>query len=439
MAGTRSAVVAVLLLSGMPMLSVESAYGTQPAARSVSVAAPVTGLLRWEPWRADTPVSPAQAELRADLIRHVEATMPVRSVVETFPLTGDLLGERAFWATVVVSESEITTWVVLVFEHRRGRWHEVARHELSYHIPGPVAPVRIEPSNAWMVANGGSGARGAPTWEVLRFDGTALRIEVLDNWVEVMLVDVDGDGTLEVLGGDVSHVYCYYCGMTARSFSLHRWNGVKMAEAALEPLPAGSAAEAAVTANDRAAELAGAGRWAEALAMIDGARALATDSAVFRRNAALIRLNAGAAGDLRLTEDDLLHHVLAGSWAAAVDLFRGAPAGPDLFAEPPYVDEAARLDSPYGTPPFLRAIFDATVAARAVQPARAEIEFLHAWSALHLDSGRTVAALGSRDVEYRVGVDEATLLKTLQRAAALAPGDVFFEEAWRVVADRATR
>ena len=421
------------------MLSVESAHGTQPIARSGSTGAPVTGPLRWKPWRADTPVSPAQAELRADLIRHVEATMPVRGVAETFPLMGDLLGGRAFWATVVVPESEITTWVVLVFEHSRGRWRAVARHELSYHIPGPVAPVRIERASAWMVANGGSGARGAPVWEVLRFDGAALNIELLDNWVEVMLVDVDGDGTFEVLGGYVSHLYCYYCGMTARSFSLHRWNGAGMAEAALEPLPAGSAPEAAVTANDRATELAGAGRWAEALAMIDGARALAANSAVFRRNAALIRLNAGAAGDLRLSEDELLHHVLAGSWADAVDLFRGAPAGPDLFAEPPYLDEAARLDSPYGTPPFLRAILDATSAARAVAPARAEIEFLHAWSALHLGSGRTVAALDSPDVEYRVDIDEAEVLETLQRAAALAPGDAFFEEAWRVAADRGIR
>lgn len=192
-----------------------------------------------------------------------------------------------------------------------------------------------------------------------------------------------------------------------------------MAEAVLEPLPAGSAPEAAVTANDRAAELAGAGRGGEALAMIDGTRAVAADSAVFRRNAALIGLNAGAAGDLRLSEDELLHHVLAGSWADAVDLFRGAPAGSDLFAEPPYLDGAARLDSPYGTPPFPRAILDATAAASAVEPARAEIEFLHAWSALHLDSDTVAAALDSRDVEYRVDVDEAAVLETLQRAAAL--------------------
>ena len=193
-----------------------------------------------------------------------------------------------------------------------------------------------------------------------------------------------------------------------------------MAEAVLEPLPAGSAPDAAATANDRAAELAGAGRWAEAHTMIDGARALAADSAVIRHNEALIRLNAGAAGDLRLSEEELLHHVLAGSWADAVDLFRGAPAGPDPFAEPPYLDGTARLDSRYGTSPFLRAIFDATAAARAVEPARAEIEFLHAWSALHLNSDVTVAALDSRDAESRVDVDEAAVLETLRRAAALA-------------------
>jgi hypothetical protein len=111
--------------------------------------------------------------------------------------------------------------------------------------------------------------------------------------------------------------------------------------------------------------------------VLDAARPLVAESMAFRRNASLIDLNAGA-GRGRLSEDDLLHHVFAGSWAGAVDLFRAAPADPDLFAQPlPYIGPAARSESRYGTPPFLRAVFDATAAARAVAPARTEIEFLH--------------------------------------------------------------
>ncbi|MDE2905358.1 MAG: hypothetical protein OXQ28_04650, partial [Acidobacteriota bacterium] len=434
---------AALVLFFGSLLCVESAYGAQSTARSASTA--VTHPLRWESWRPETAASSTQAELRADLIRHVEATMPVRGIDETFPLLGDLLGGRAFWATVVVPESEFTAWEILVFEHGGG-WREVARHELGYHIPGSVAPARIEPAHAWMVANGASGARGTPTWEVLRFDGESLHLEVVDHWFDVMLVDVDGDGTLEILGEHISHVNCYYCGMSSISFSLHRWNGFAMAAAGPEPLPAGSASEAVVAANNRAAELARAGRWTEALAVVDGARTLAAGSAVFRRNASLIDLHAGAAS---LSEDTLLHYVFAGAWADAVGIFRHQPALPDFFTtQPPYAKEYM-MGRGYGRPPFLQAVFDATAAAQMVAPARPEIEFLHGWSAYHL---REWSAAVDRDdpdapTAWRMPMtneywrwheaDDPVVREALDRAAALAPDDPFFVEAARVVAERA--
>ena len=78
--------------------------------------------------------------------------------------------------------------------------------------------------------------------------------------------------------------------------------------------------------------------------------------------------------------------------------------GPDLVAEPlPYLEESGRSEGGYGTPPFLRAIFDATAAARAVAPPRPEIEFLHAWSAFHLDPDTTAASsTDSSDSDYRI-------------------------------------
>ena len=438
----------VLLSALLPY--VESACGGQPTARSAAMAMAVRGPLRWEPWRPETAASSTQRELRADLIRYVGAAMPVLAIAETFPLTGDLLGGGAFWAAVVVPESEVTVWMVLVFEHRRGGWREVARHELSYHIPGRVAPARIEPAHAWMVANGASGARAVPTWEVLRFDGEALHMEVLDGWFDVMLVDVDGDGTLEILGEHISHVNCYYCGITRTSFSLHRWDGVEMVEAGPETLPVGSASEPAMATNNRASELAAAGRWTEALAVIDGARALTAESSTFRRNAGLIDLHVGGlAAATRLSGDTLLHHVFAGAWTDAVEIFRHEPVLPDFFTTQPLYAEEYTLGGDYGRPPFLQAVFDATAAARRVVPARPEIEFLHGWSAYHLREWS--ASMGRNDPdapaawrmpmpnEYwnRIEAGDPVVREALDRAAALAPGDPFFVDAARVVAERA--
>ena len=106
--------------------------------------------------------------------------------------------------------------------------------------------------------------------------------------------------------------------------------------------------------------------------------------------------------------------------------FRGVPVGRDLFAEaPPYRDASGRLPRMYGTPRFLRAIFDATAAARAVAPARPEIEFLHAWSAFHLDPDTTgVSSSSWQDPDYRIDVDESAVLEVFDRAAT--PDDSLF-------------
>ena len=124
---------AVILLIGTVALCV----GTTYAAQGQGASAAFIGATRWQPWRApaDTPLSAAQAELTADLIRHVEMTVAIRDVRETFPLAGDRLDGRTFWAAVVIPESDYTRYVIIIYERRGGGWSEVARHELT---PSPV-------------------------------------------------------------------------------------------------------------------------------------------------------------------------------------------------------------------------------------------------------------------------------------------------------------
>ena len=430
---------------------VDTSYATQRMeAADATVSATLVRATRWQPWRlpTDTPLSAAQAALRADLIRHVEEAVAVRRIEETFPLAGDWLDGRAFWAAVVVPEPFRRT--VLVWERTVSGWREVAGHRLGYDV-GAVAPVRVEPTHAWMIAKGRSGARGLPSWEVLRFDGESVKLEIYGGWSDVMLVDVDLDGALEILGEVVSHVNCYYCGLSGRSVGLYRWNGAQMAEVWFETLPAGAAPAAVVASNNRAAELAGAGRWVEALAVVDGVRAVVVDNGVFRRNASLIDLNAGTpAGGGRLSEDTLLHYVFAGMWTDAVDIFRHKSVLPDFFAQPPpYMDKYMMNYSKFSNPPLLMAVYEATATARTVAPALAEIEFLQAWSAYHLRGWS--AYLERRDrtdpsTEWRfwdlswsglIEPGESVVLEALDRAVALAPSDPLFVEAQRVIARRA--
>ena len=125
-------------------------------------------------------------------------------------------------------------------------------------------------------------------------------------------------------------------------------------------------------------------------------------------------------------------------WTEAVDLFRDDPLLPDFFA-------AAPPDMPdvgwYGTPPYLGAIFSATAAARTVAPARAEIEFLHAWAAFHLDPDTTTLDLQQwypgHWLAGLIDSDDGTVLDALDRAVRLAPDDPLFVEAQRLVTDRA--
>ena len=424
----------LVLLATTVALCVETApTAAQPRGGTPPYAAGAAG---WQPWRAPViPLSPADAALGTDLGQHVEATGALLRVVKTFPLAGHLLDGRTFWAAYGIADW--THFVFIVYERRGDGWREVARHDPEYFYwaePG-LGPVEIEPAHAWVVITGGRGKGHLVAWQILRFDRESLHVEFGDEhlgWHDVMVVDVDRDGTLDVVA---RADYCNVCDDRdwdwPRTTGLYRWNGARMARVAFESLPAGSASRAAVAANERIVELARARRWTEAGTMLDAAAPLVAEHAVFRRNAALVDPTARRLDGDWLHDDRLLHHVLTGSWAEAVDIFRNGPILPDFFADPPrwYAPRNA-----FGTM-LLRQIFHATAEARRTGPPRPEIEFLYAWAAFHLDPDTT--SLDRFAVERLIDSDGSVVLDALDRAVRLAPGDPLFAAAQQFVARRA--
>ena len=380
----------------------------------------------WNTWTPApyTPPSSVEAALQANLIQHAEAAADIETVSGTFPLADDFVNGRQFWVAEVVLVANVTSRAIVVYERRSDSWHKVAQHEMDYQLL-TVAPVTIEPTQAWIVASGLSGARAIQNWEFLRFDSVSLQSEIYENWFSVMLADVDLDGTTEVLSEQINPV-CYPCTETVRSVNLYRWTGTQMVEVSLETLPAGSASNVAIAANNRVVELSGAGRWAEARIVLSNARHLVAESVVFRRNAALIDLNA-VAPDGSLSEDQLLHYVRSGLWRDAVDIFRGAPVPSDFFA--------SDVDTQGWTPPHLRAVFNAAVRARTVPPASPEIEFLYALAAYHLDPDTGSGYWMGEYPSYLVDSESTAVLEALDHAIDLAVNKQFFRAVRRVVGE----
>ena len=100
--------------------------------------------------------------------------------------------------------SECTAPVLAVYERGDGGWRAVAQRRVPMDVVSVDAPVAIEPSQAWIVVRGGhdwyAGASELD-WEILRFDGESLHLEVVGNWDDAMIADVDLDGTLEISFG----------------------------------------------------------------------------------------------------------------------------------------------------------------------------------------------------------------------------------------------
>jgi hypothetical protein len=303
--------------------------------------------------------------------------------------------------------------LVALFTRKNGEWFEVTRLHLEcadFLWEQSVEQVAISPDRIWLAIHSGvgvhSGCFNLVTWDGEAFASVAESFNSSPGAGDV--VDVDGDGQLEVLLiGTEPYVFCYACGVRLFSAALLRWNGETLETVKLTPLPSSADAEVR-DLNNRAVELAEASLYPDALALIEQAQSLAPGDQIIYWNREWIRLQ--AENQLVLAEYSgcpLLSYVFYGDYAAAVDEMRGLHA-----------DEIFRLDSPLvmGTAAEGwedRLSFFLTLGgddALDVQPDLAPAYFLRGW-------GRFLA-----------NPEDPAVLEDVSRAAQLAPDDALYQE-----------
>ncbi len=296
-----------------------------------------------------------------------------------------------------------------------GSWSpELARVEIETapQRTGDVEVAHAPDGSAWIVVRGPTGAH-AGTLDVIRFDpadgslDTAIsHLSSRPNAGEV--TDLDGDGVPEfVLNTSNPYVFCYACAVEEHSVAIHRWDGAALAEVRLEA-PPGLDGDVQ-TAAARVVSLAEADLWRQAAALAvatsrrtprdDGLRWL---SILVNQAAAQRLAHAGSPGQ------PLLTNVLAGEYAAALDLMRAHEPRAALALDGPLIaGTAAELD----LATMAVTILDYTERALGQRPDEAAI---HAVRALGL-------ALASPD-------DLERAREAARRAAELAPGDTFLRQ-----------
>lgn len=336
--------------------------------------------------------------------------------ISRVPMLGNGGYDRVMWAAYLEGER------VAFFERRSGVWSVFG---ISYN---------------WFVADYGYAGMGADyTCLFVRDPGMMNRlgeqsvtVDCTDgqgpdagggrHWSAIMVADVDGDDIPEVFAQERVHPgICLFCEATF-VYGLYYWDGTEL-KRGMETLAVGSGSDSVVEANNRAVELGRAGRWMEALTVVDRVeRVQPVGNAVFRRNASVIRLN----GSRQPYYYECLEGVLAGDWRSTVDTLREMN---DVDLSPLENDLLELYE--------IREIYDRTSEARTVAPAVAELEYLHAWAAYNIDPDHADVVeedFGGFDLaENLVDSDDAVVLEALRRAVELAPNDELFVAALRAI------
>ncbi|MCS6845580.1 MAG: DUF333 domain-containing protein [Caldilineales bacterium] len=321
---------------------------------------------------------------------------------------------------------------VAVYTFGPDGWRELARAELDKAAPegqeplaapdylgaGTVTQVAIEPSRLWLQVEGGAGAHSG-TYHLLSFDGRNLRAEVVGVAPSPgvgRVEDVNGDGRNDVVL-DVSdpYVFCYACGVRRPAFEVYTWLGDAMAQVELSPLMMGQRGTPADVANGEALTLVQAGLWADALAKIDEAVALAgsedlpTPTGSLRWNRALIRLHHDALLQaIANSAYPLVNHVFYGDYAGALDLMRAYPPQQVFSAQSPLVVGTVAEQWTEALGGYLVQGADA---ALAVRPDMAPAYAVRAW-------GR-----------FLLNPNDPAIAADLAQASSLAPNDAYLAEA----------
>ncbi len=291
-------------------------------------------------------------------------------------------------------------------------WTELGRVDLecAEHLnESSLEQVTIEPANVWLKVEGGVGAHSG-CLELLRWDGEELTVVIRgfsSSPDAGSLVDLNGDEKLDLLlNNSDPYIFCYACGVRQYWAQLYYWDGQTLMEVTPAPLDDDSPSDLRAL-NDRAAELAAANLFADALDQIEQAEAIAPENAIVAWNAIWIRHHLEAnRQEASASPYPLLNHVFAGDWEVAFDSLWEVGLSTLASSEPiPSESAAAGFEHVVGL-----LLAQCSDTALALQPERAAAHALGAWGRFLIDPSNPAVQAG------------------LQRAAELAPEDRRYAE-----------
>jgi tetratricopeptide (TPR) repeat protein len=294
---------------------------------------------------------------------------------------------------------------------RAPAWREISHLDLKdadYLGGDTVQQVQVAPPYLWLQAESGIGAHSG-CFELASFDGQRLKSEIAD------CNSSPGVGTLRDLNSDKindvilnasdAYVFCYACGVRFVQYTVLRWDGTRMVEVKLAPLPATTNAQVRQLTN-RAVELAQAELWQDARTPIEQALALAPQDPTVQWDAALIRLYAeGRAAQARTNAYPLLDHLFNGDYPSALAILRPYKPAALFSVRSPLVVGTSAEDFKSSLTDW---ITNTTTLALQAKPDLADAYFLRGWGIYQTSPGSPKA------------------LADIERASQMNPTDSFF-------------
>lgn len=319
----------------------------------------------------------------------------------------------AVFAYAVQSNAPKEVNFVAMYTHKDGAWQELARMNLEQvgFVGQPsLKRMQIEPSRIWLELQSVVGAHSG-VYDLLSFDGQVLRIEVLHFHSSPdagKVEDLDGDGKLEVVLNDTeNYVFCYACGLRFFEYKVLRWDGSKLVEVRLEPLPE-SAPDDLRRLTNQSVDEARAGLWKDAQATMQQALVLKPQDQTVMWDAALLRMHAEAfSQQAQKAAYPLLGNIFYGDYAAALNVMRPYTVAQIFDEKTPLVTGTIAEN---WRPALTKWITVTTTLATQARPDLASAYFLRGWALLLTDPNSPAA------------------LADIERAAQLDPKESLFSE-----------
>ena len=324
---------------------------------------------------------------------------------------------------------------VAIYTWQNNTWQELAYqalNDLDENNFGPdtiyeqgVTQVDIAPAYTWLAIDGGVGAHGG-TFQLLRFDGTTLHLEVIGNSASPglgYLEDLNSDGTAElILRLHDFYVFCYACGVRRLNFGVYTWDTAneRMQEITIQPMPPDQQGHPAYPLTNWAVGLANGGLWADALDNIERAERVAAQASepndTIAWNVALIHLyNQAYQAELNHTPYPLLTHIFYGDYAAALDIMRAYGNDQIFSTSSPLIQGTVAEGQEQLLADY---ILQQTNAAIAAKPDLLAPYYLRAWAT------------------YLANPADPQIAADLQFVAALQPSEPLYTQAAPPIANR---